>query len=282
MIYYYIMQYLLGLCISSLLFVAVPFSIRNTVLTLYKKTGQKQIENLEPLLEEKPNSKLIISTPGGLFGFYFMGISAYIKENYDLTDYIFSGASAGAWNSLFLSLKDDPDAFTKELLKNNLKSIKSISQLESRMKSVILKKYDDCCFDLDKLYLGVSVLDKSEFKLCIYNDFTDLEDAVDCCIASSHIPFITGGAFNKYRNKISFDGGFYSYPYLNVTTPSLIIAPDIWAENKTSTTTNVTVINCNFDNLINFNKFPMDLTKLYNAGYEDSKKNKEYLDNIFL
>ena len=67
MIYYYIMQYLLGLCISSLLFVAVPFSIRNTVLTLYKKTGQKQIENLEPLLEEKPNSKLIISTPGGLF-----------------------------------------------------------------------------------------------------------------------------------------------------------------------------------------------------------------------
>lgn len=276
------MQILIGLCISSLFILTFPFSIRNTVLTLYKKSGEKPIENLDPILEDRPNSKLIISTPGGLFGFYFMGISSYIKENYDLNDYVFSGASAGAWNSLFLSLNESPELFTKELLKTNVKSIKSILQLEQRMKSVIMKNYQDESFDLEKLYLGVSVLDKSEFKLCIYNDFRNLEDAVDCCIASSHIPFITGGAFNLYRNKFSFDGGFYSYPYLNVTSPSLIIAPDIWSENKTTSATNVTVINCNFDNLMNLNKFPMDLTKLYKAGYDDSKKNKEYLDNIFL
>lgn len=276
------MQILIGLCISSFFILTFPFSIRNTVLTLYKKTGEKPIENLDPILQDRPNSKLIISTPGGLFGFYFMGISSYIKENYDLNDYVFSGASAGAWNSLFLSLNESPELFTEELLKTNIKSIKSILQLEQRMKSVIMKNYKDESFDLEKLYLGVSVLDKSEFKLCIYNDFRNLEDAVDCCIASSHIPFITGGAFNLYRNKFSFDGGFYSYPYLNVTSPSLIIAPDIWSENKTTSATNVTVINCNFDNLMNLNKFPMDLTKLYKAGYDDSKKNKEYLDNIFL
>ena len=111
-------------------------------------------------------------------------------------------ASAGAWNSLFLSLNESPELFTKELLKTNVKSIKSILQLEQRMKSVIMKNYQDESFDLEKLYLGVSVLDKSEFKLCIYNDFRNLEDAVDCCIASSHIPFITGGAFNLYLHLI--------------------------------------------------------------------------------
>ena len=130
---------------------------------MYKKSGEKPIENLDPILEDRPNSKLIISTPGGLFGFYFMGISSYIKENYDLNDYVFSGASAGAWNSLFLSLKNIPDLLTKELLKTNVKSIKSILQLEQRMKSVIMKNYQDESFDLEKLYLGVSVLDKSEY-----------------------------------------------------------------------------------------------------------------------
>lgn len=273
-----------GLCIIGLFALANAFSISNRILTLYKKTGETSIENLEPLLEDKPNSKLIVSTPGGLFGFYFMGVSTYIKENYNLSEYVFSGASAGGWNSLFLSLNESPKPFIDELLKTNLKSIKSILQLEKRMKSVILKNYKDESFDLDKLYLGVTVLDKSEIKLCIYNDFNDLEDAVDCCIASSHIPFITGGAFNIYRNKFSFDGGFYSYPYLNVTTPSLIIAPDIWSENRTNVpiSNNVTVINCNFDNLININKFPMNLTSLYLAGYQDSEKNKKYLDAIFL
>ena len=77
------------------------------------------------------------------------------------------------------------------------------------MKSVILKNYKDDSFDLDKLYLGVTVLDKSEIKLCIYNDFNDLEDAVDCCIASSHIPLITGGLIHIYKKRICFDGGFF-------------------------------------------------------------------------
>ena len=54
------------------------------------------------------NKKLIIITPGGLKGFYVLGICSYIKENYNISDYVFSGASAGSWNSLFLSYKHDP------------------------------------------------------------------------------------------------------------------------------------------------------------------------------
>ena len=270
------------LCISALICVS-SFSVHNKILTLYKNNNKPQIFNdINEMFENNP-SKLIISTPGGLFGFYFMGVSSFIKEHYDLSDYVFSGASAGAWNSLFLSLKENDKLFIDEILKTDVKNIKSILKLEKKMKSFILDNYDETMFDIDKLYLGVTVLDKSELKLCIYNDFISLEDAVDCCIASSHIPFVTGGPFNIYRNKFSFDGGFYSYPYLNVSTPSLIIERDLWdKKNKTEVTdARVAVINCSFDTLFNLNKVNFTLSELYQRGYNDSMKNKGYLDNIF-
>lgn len=270
------------LCISALICVS-SFSIHNKVFTLYKNNNKPQhYPSLNEMFE--PNqSKLIITTPGGLFGFYFMGVSSFIKEHYDLSDYVFSGASAGAWNSLFLSLKENDKLFIDEILKTDIKNIKSILKLEKKMKSFILDNYDESMFDIDKLYLGVTVLEKSKLELCVYNDFVSLEDVVDCCIASSHIPFVTGGPFNIYRNKFSFDGGFYSYPYLNVSTPSLIIERDLWdKKNKTEATdARVAVINCSFDTLFNLNKLNFTLSELYERGYNDSMKNKGYLDNIF-
>ena len=123
-----------GLCIISLFALANTFSISNRVITLYKKNEIKQIKEFEPLFETNPKAKVVVSTPGGLFGFYFMGISAYIKENYNLTNYIFTGASAGSWNSLFLSLNDDPFKFKKKILKVASKSKKSIYRYISKEK----------------------------------------------------------------------------------------------------------------------------------------------------
>ena len=119
------------------------------------------------------------------------------------------------------------------------------------MKDIILSHYNDSSFDLEKIYIGVTVLEKSDFKLKIYNNFTCLEDAIDCCIASSHIPFVTGGPFNMYRNRLSFDGGFFNYPYLNISSPALIIAPDIWENTTSNKNSNLTIINCNLETIIN-------------------------------
>lgn len=271
-----------SLCICTLLTVQ-SFSIHNTMLSLYKSNPKSpiQIPNLQQVFKNDPN-KLIISTPGGLFGFYFMGVSSFIKEHYNLENYVFSGASAGAWNSLFLSLQSDPKPFINEILDIDIKNIKSIRKLEDKMKKSLLSKYQDDDFDLNKLYLGVTVFDKRRFQLCIYNDFSSLEDTLDCCIASSHIPFITGGAFCIYRNKFSFDGGFFNYPYLNVTTPSLVIERNIWdKQNKDSNETNVSIINCSFESFFDLNKLDMSLRELYECGYSDSMKNKEILDAIF-
>ena len=278
------MHFFIGLCISAMAVFGSAFTIRNTELNSLRSLRNTIDNRIDPVVNQMANnsSKLIISTPGGLFGFYFMGISSFIKQNYDLDDCVFSGASAGAWNSLFLSLRKEENeaAFVDEILKTDIKNIKSIIQLEKRMKTTILNAYKDDSFDLDKLYLGVSVLERSAMNLRIYNDFSDLEDALDCCIASSHIPFVTGGAFHIYRNKLSFDGGFYNYPYLNNFTPSLIIAPDIWSEDKKEG--NVTIIDCNIDTMLNLKKTPPNMNQLYTSGFNDALKNKAFLDGIFL
>ena len=46
------------------------------------------------------------------------------------------------------------------------------------------------------------------FKFQVINTFENLETLLDCCIVSSHIPYITSGNLIKvYDNKITFDGG---------------------------------------------------------------------------
>lgn len=55
-------------------------------------------------------------SPGGLRGFYTHGVCKFIRDNYKISNYTFHGASAGAWNSLYMSINEK-----KELsLKNSL------------------------------------------------------------------------------------------------------------------------------------------------------------------
>ena len=53
--------------------------------------------------------KSIIIKPGGVKGFYMMGICKYIRDHYSLIDYQYYGSSAGSWNSLYLSCNDNKE-----------------------------------------------------------------------------------------------------------------------------------------------------------------------------
>lgn len=232
-------------------------------------------QNIQYKLKKTPTSdKLIISTPGGLNGFYLLGVSSYLKENYNLTDYLYSGASAGAWNSLFLSFRGNDTEFINNLLCSDIHNATSVIEIENIMKNMVLREYCSKDFELEKVNIGVTVCRWFlRFKLIIYNDFVNLKDAVCCCMASSHIPFITGGLLYFYRKRCCFDGGFFSKPYLNMT-PIFTISPDMW--NSTHTYTNF------IDNALQMNRLNVNLTELYIQGYNDTKNNKETLDNIFL
>jgi len=232
------------------------------------------------------DKKLISISPGGFKGFYMLGTSAFIKENYVLDNFIFSGASAGAWNSLFMTFKHDPIELVIEMLDEKLNNAISNIDVEYVIKYKILNKYSENDFDLKRLFIGVTSFENMKIKTHIFSDFNTLEDALNCCIASSHIPYVTGSTFlNKYKNMNAFDGGFSKHPYLNIIKPTLHIKPSIWKDNernnsqKTYVEQLLSLQTQLSDYTTLFSRSKYNFTDLFDKGYSDAKKNKLFLDN---
>lgn len=223
------------------------------------------------------NKKMISVSPAGFKGFYLLGVIKYIKENYDLSEYIFSGASAGAWNSLLLSYNGDiSDLFSKVVNEDMVFPQRmTILEFEQKIKRNILNNFNESDFDLRRVFIGVTTINNLSLQTSIYSNFHNLEDALDCCISSSHIPFITGGPINKYHDIISFDGGFSDYPYLASIKSSLHITPSIWMPNKSKKIKNIN------DYTTLLSKYKYNFMELYEMGYTDTKNNAKTLDTIF-
>ena len=210
--------------------------------------------------------KILKISPGGLFGFYDVGICSVIKKKYLLDNFIFSGASAGAWNSLFMSYKKDSNLLINKIMKNNF-NFNSIKQLQQNLKENILKNFNSSDFDLKKVFINVCVFENLKFNNYIYTDFENLEDALNCCIASSNIPFITGSLFHKYRNKISFDGGFLKNQSFIITNPYYEINHAIWGRKRFFTSL--------------FDKANTNINNTFNEGVEDTNLNIKILEKYF-
>jgi hypothetical protein len=239
------------------------YLITNSNGMAYSENNALVFMNSNKFFKDK---KLVSISPAGYYGFYVTGICTYIKENYDTSNFIFSGASAGAWNALYMTLKTDPKFMTRILINNELYENKTIFQIEREMKRNIMSYYSTRDFDLDRLFIGVTTIGQT----LIYTDFDNLEDAIDCCIASSHIPFITGALVHRYKDIYTFDGGFSEYPYLPANQTDLHITPNIWGQNKKMKY-----------NMFNRNAF--DLQYLFDCGYRDTVfYGKGKLDSVFL
>ena len=283
--------------------------------------------------------KLISISPGGFKGFYMMGIVTFLKETYDLSDYIFSGASAGSWNAILCTYKGNlTDLITKVIgNKPTLGKNDSIQDFEQMLKLRILSHTKDSDFDLSRVFIGVTTLrhfgkDSSEatnkraldhlppndvlrtsndggqspekfgpnltpevaslpekfeqrtvanstgtfIKTSIFSNFVNLEDALNCCISSSHIPLITGGFINKYKDSYAFDGGFSHYPYYTNIQPTLHITPGMWEPKQNKSWCNIE----DYTSLLSKGKY--NFHDLFRQGYEDTKKNREKMDKLFL
>ena len=231
------------------------------------------------------NKKLITISPGGFKGFYLLGVLTFIKKHYNLDNYIFSGASAGSWNSLFMCYRGDVMEFVCKLLDYNIKKTSSITEMQYFIKYKILTNYKEEDFDLQRLFIGVTTFNNFQPVTNIFSDFKDLDDAINCCIASSHIPLITGGITNKYHNMFSFDGGFCTYPYLQKENRVLHVSHTMW-ENFNENRRSKKIIKKSIDTLKKYSEFfsisQNNLLELFDNGYNDAKKNKKHLDKIFV
>lgn len=245
----------------------------NNIFTFFRNRNQKIIQLKCPLYN---NQKLIILTPGGLHGFYTLGVSSFIKDNYNLTNCVFSGSSAGSWNSLLLSYQGDLNITQNMLhLISHVQHQSSLHKMQKTMKYFLLQNFNSSDFDLTKTSVGVTTLTrKLSFQLILYTHFYDLEDFINCCMASSHVPFISGRIFFFYNKLLSFDGGFSRYPYQKYPIPSLVISPDMWNSSYTNSSGPL-------DSLILSKNKPINFTELFIQGYNDTKNNKYILDSIF-
>jgi hypothetical protein len=234
---------------------------------------------IKPLFPDEP--KLITISPGGFKVFYELGILSFLRDNYNLSDFYFSGASAGSWNSLFMSYNKDYKILLSDLFDE--KTIKNINirQIQSIIKGKLLEKYSTEDFDLHRIFIGITTFHKFRFETKIINDFYSLEDAIDCCIASSHIPWITNkDFFYRYRNNITFDGGIGKYPYLKSKNTLLHISPNIWKKSTQQKSYFLSDI-IGFLSLF-FKSKDTDVMELFTMGYKDAEKHKDILDNLFL
>ena len=219
------------------------------------------------------DKKIITISPGGVRGFYMFGVCKYIKQHYHLDNYVFSGASAGAWMSLFLSFRGNMEEIQKHLVDLSFLHTKSIYELENLIKYRLLSKYNSDDFDLDRMFVGTTTLDRCFLNTTVYYDFHDLENAIDACMASSHIPVITGGFRTKFNGLYTFDGGFSKYPHLDTAKPTMHITPFIW-DKLTYTTLDIKTYATMFSN------GDYNFLELIEQGYFDTFENKEYMDKI--
>jgi hypothetical protein len=157
-----------------------------------------------------------------------------------------------------------------EILESIPESSSTLRDLEMQLKSKILEKYKTEDFELDRLFVGTTVFEKFKFKTVVYSNFSSLEDAVDCCVASSHIPFITGGFKAKYKGLATFDGGFSEFPYLNNNISSIHLTPSIWKSDLRT-----------YENITTKIKTKNTIKTLLKMGYDDAVENKDILDKMF-
>ena len=109
----------------------------------------------------------------------------------------------------------------------------------------------------------------------IYGDFESLEDALNCCISSSNIPFITGNCEIRYKDILSLDGYFSEYPYLKLDY-DLQIGPDMW--NQDDILNKKKSRSYDLYRMFFYNNRNINFYELYIKGYSEAKNNKEILD----
>ena len=239
-------------------------------------TTPVSLVNTHTFLERNANKKLITLSPGGLAGFYMLGVVTYIQENYDTSDFQILGASAGAWNALPMVYKGPINDVVQDILCNyrNIDGdgdgeVSSINQLQRNIQELITTNYKDDDFDLERINIATTRVIKTGFEQLIICDITTLQQATDSCIASSHIPFVTGKV-PKINNKRLYDGGFQKFPPENIQD-CLNITPNIWETSPSE----------HFQELLNIKNLHAFET-YYEKGFEDSQKNRGTLDSYLL
>jgi hypothetical protein len=236
------------------------------IIYFYNKLKNKIIKNIK-LNNDILNYDIIYYT-GGYYGFYQLGICHYIKNKFKYKNKSSLGISAGSWLSIFMNLDKK---YTNQFLVSLFKNIKHDTDI-SKLPFIFKKTSESFINNINIQKLNILVTNIIDFQYKIHNKFFSINDAIDCCIGSSFVPFITYKTlFYFYNHRLVLDGGVFKKIYINNID-----------KNKTL------LINYKMFGrftkpkfLKSFRKPSYSLYQLYLLGYNDASKNHEYLKKYF-
>lgn len=211
----------------------------------------------------------VIIGPGGVLGFYTLGICHYLINHYELQDKHIAGFSAGSFNTFFMRLDPEKRTFflrgifschvhsSIELLKNVIKFIETNTVIED--------------YTLGKMSIAISHPEGC----VLYDNFLNINNAMRCCNSSSFVPFVTNEAvLNFYHHKMSMDGYFlYGHFMKNYKSPPLVVSPDMFGRYANSIYHNILFI-------LGFHELQATtIYQLYLNGYHDAMNNHSYFED---
>jgi hypothetical protein len=217
--------------------------------------------------ESKPLPEIVLG-PGGVAGFYSLGIAHYLVNHFDVKDKRVTGFSAGSFTLLFMRMKPEKRNFILERLfkcneTNTARMMKELMDIIET--STTLEDYD---------LSGASIAVSHPGGIALYDTFLTINQLVRCCKSSSFIPFVTypSGA-DFYNHSLAMDGFFYYKKFMRqYPERPLVITPFTFGRYSNSLYHKLQFI---------FGIHPLKTTSIYQMylyGYQDAKKNHTYFE----
>ena len=210
----------------------------------------------------------IVLGPGGVAGFYSLGISHYLLNHFDLKDKRLVGFSAGSFTLLFMRLSPEKrNAMLQEIFKCNEKSASNAMRhiMDKVETTTTLEDYD---------LNGSSIAVSHPGKIGLYEQFLTIEQLSRCCKSSSFIPFVTHeSGIDFYNHKLAMDGFFYYNSFLKqYPERPLVITPFMFGRYSNAAWDKIKFL---------FGIHPLKTTSIYQMylyGYHDARKNHSFFE----
>tara|TARA_Y100000389_G_scaffold204789_1_gene259679 strand:+ start:6639 stop:7391 length:753 start_codon:yes stop_codon:yes gene_type:complete len=233
---------------------------------------------------------------GGSAGYfsYYLGVSKYLIENYDLENVKLAGVSGGSIAALGLCLGEKSyNSFVEDVIRSGLNDMREMNTFQNSIfkdgvvgpESVQLFKkkmtktiQESHRFEKigDRCTIIATRMDGLNAATDYINDWNSIHELVDCVVASCWVPLIFGNVSTKFRGKNYIDGGIpfiFNSKKIYPTQQDDWIYVDLYTfhrfqENFFQSAINIGAL------LFTANKSFTD--SLIQAGYDDAKNHPEH------
>ncbi len=124
-----------------------------------------------------------------------------------------AGASAGAWCAVFMACGLDPVDWTRTYVTTQRlmreEGLDLLGGYERFGKAVLPEDAHERCNG--RVFISITRIENGLLKNEMVSHFESREDVLQCCMASSQLPFISCKGFgSRFRGRLVLDGGFTS------------------------------------------------------------------------